>query len=61
MVELLSRTIIKKEYTCSFIPLCGFTSTLGFNKVNHGYIQQGLPSTSYTLVTAESEVAEMHN
>lgn len=53
MVELLSRTIIKK-YTCSFIPLCGFTSRLDFNKVNHRCIQQGLPSTSYALVTMPS-------
>lgn len=33
---------------------CGFTSRLDFNKVNHRYSQQGLPSTSYALVTMPS-------
>lgn len=51
LAELLSRTFIKEEHTCSFIPLCGLTSRFYFNKVNHGCIQQGLSSTSYVLVT----------
>lgn len=54
LTELLSRTVIREEHTCSSIPLRGLTSRFYFNKVHHGCIRQGLSSTSYVLVSVRS-------
>lgn len=54
LAELLSRTVIREEHTCSSIPLRGLTSRFYFNKIHHGCIQQGLSSTSYVLVSVQS-------